>query len=185
MRGRDHENDDARSRHTRQIKLSEISGSRGCFSCTRGTECGLHGRLHRASRRDPRARDTESDGERPRRKPSAILHIRDIICRYIFLLSVTAVYRIGATGVGRHITHSHIPPPHRCAAGHVVRTGGYPALSPRARRLPTRSRARPARRGPSRPDRDTKLNTVSKTVWRAQPPFQTRSSVCWRALPII
>jgi hypothetical protein len=183
---------DARSVHsqlyTRPIKKLNCRRSRvpGCFSCTRGTECGLHGRLHRASRRDPRARDTESDGERhPRRKPSAILHIRDIICRYIFLLSVTAVYRIGATGVGRHITHSHIPPPHRCAAGHIVRTGGYPALSPRARRLPTRSRARPARRGPSRPDRDTKLNTVSKTVWRAQPPFQTRSSVCWRALPII
>ena len=31
----------------------------------------------------------------------------------------------------------------------------------------------------------TLLNTVSKTVWRAQNPFQTRSSVCWRALPII
>jgi hypothetical protein len=160
-------------RDTRQIKLSEISGSRGCFSCTRGTECGLHGRLHRASRRDPRARDTESDGERPRRKPSAILHIRDIICRYIFLLSVTAVYRIGATGVGRHITHSHIPPPHRCAAGHVVLH----------RRLPS-TIAQAATNAHDRHDADRLARTETQTSTPSQklcgahnPPFKP-AQVC-------
>jgi len=49
----------------------------------------------------------------------------------IFAYFLFPCYRMrGATGVGRHITHSHIPPPHRCAAGHVVlHTGGYPVQS--------------------------------------------------------